>query len=637
MRKTALRPDLDPIQQARPATDWLAQSSEEELAAVEVFPGVRYGDAVWTYREGAAGARQRLAFNLKVTPSTTFDHPAHRAIYVSTRRALLALRVAPPDARREIRSFGSFYLISSKVRLFAAWLIENGLDSYSDVTEVHLFCFLDDYVNRPGSREEKITGIAVRQMIHVLHLLWLVRNRVPQGLMIDLLHGRTSAELARELTSKEQWIVRATPSVPESVFVPLMNHALEWVQIKGPLLIRLQQQYDRNDVTIHHRRLALQKADWSAFLPTTGEALTRRAGPFESLRRARRLAITACFIILAGLVGMRAHELLALEEDCLIEMPDGDDYGIVRLRSKHHKMAAQLDGIDTTWVAPAVVREAIALLIALNRSQRKRRGTRRLFPAGRCERNEMIRGTMQRNIQEFASFAGANNWFDGTSAEARTWRLSPHQFRKTFAKWVGAASDGSLYALKQHFKHLSLAMTDGYVGSDVELYENVAFFTQKASLERLNNILSHWSVVGGKAGEEIRERLRALRVEFQGAEGEEALRYRLHEHLTLAVKAGLTVLDCEYGYCLHRPDNKPRCGGRIARRGPSVCAGCSNFTLAPDHLPWWKTHLERNKEMLAQHIVAGASDTQLLILQEIIATARSIVDQLEGRSFGGKT
>src|SRR3546814_12654076 len=96
----------------------------------------------------------------------------------------------------------------------------------------------------------------------------------------------------------------------------------------------------------------------------------------------------------------------------------------------------------------------------------------------------MVRGTMQRNIQEFASFAGASNWFDGASGEVRTWRLSPHQFRKTFAKWVGAASDGSLYALKQHFKHLSLAMTDGYVGSDVELYENVAFFTQKASLDR---------------------------------------------------------------------------------------------------------------------------------------------------------
>lgn len=608
---------------------WLATSSEEDLADVEVFPGVRYGDPVWTYRAGAGGSHQRLAFNLKVTDSTTLDHPSHRAIYITTRRSLLALRIAPPENLREIRSFGTFYLVSSKVRMFASWLVENGIASFAQAIESHLLCFLDDYVTRPGLRREKITAVAVRQMIHALHLLWAVRDRVPQGLAVDLLHGRTAFEVAKELTSRDQWVGGTTASIPESVFIPLMDHALKWVQEKGPRLLKLQRHHDRQDISTHYRRVALRKSDWSPFLPAEGRRAAVRRAPFAHLRRARRLATTACFIVLAGFVGMRAHELLSIEEGCLIEKEEFEDYGIVQLRSTHHKMADRPDGVLVTWVAPEVVREAIKLLSALNRRQRQRRGTRRLFPAGRYDREEAGRGTMARNIREFAAHVGADTWFDAASGKERRWPFASHQFRKTFAKWVGVASDGSLYALKQHFKHVSLAMTDGYVGSDTELYGNVAFFTQKASLNRLRDILDHSGTAAGKAGLEIRDRLRALRTEFQGAEGEEALRYRLHEDLTLAVKAGLTVLDCEFGYCLNRPDNKPRCGGKIARRGPAACVHCNNFAATPHHLGWWKSHLAHNEDMYARHEAAGASELQLAVLEETKSTAKAMVEQLK--------
>ena len=43
-------------------------------------------------------------------------------------------------------------------------------------------------------------------------------------------------------------------------------------------------------------------------------------------------------------------------------------------------------------------------------------------------------------------------------------------FRRTFARHVVRHDTTNLLALKEHFKHISLSMTDYYVGSDLELW-----------------------------------------------------------------------------------------------------------------------------------------------------------------------
>jgi integrase len=72
---------------------------------------------------------------------------------------------------------------------------------------------------------------------------------------------------------------------------------------------------------------------------------------------------------------------------------------------------------------------------------------------------------------------------------ARPWKFSTHQFRKTFARFVAMGDKSGLLALKQHFKHVSIAMTDRYVGRDLELLDLVASEKQEELGRALDELL----------------------------------------------------------------------------------------------------------------------------------------------------
>jgi integrase len=59
--------------------------------------------------------------------------------------------------------------------------------------------------------------------------------------------------------------------------------------------------------------------------------------------------------------------------------------------------------------------------------------------------------------------------------KGQSWLFSPHQFRKTFARFVAKRDRTQLFALSDHFKHVSIAMTaKSYVGSDFKLQELIS-------------------------------------------------------------------------------------------------------------------------------------------------------------------
>jgi hypothetical protein len=241
----------------------------------------------------------------------------------------------------------------------------------------------------------------------------------------------------------------------------------------------------------------------------------------------------------------------------------------------------------------------------------------------------MTRGTLQTNINEFYKSMHQEQLPGDSPSATGPWHFRNHQFRKTFAKWVGTGSANSNVALMHHFKHLSIATTDGYIGTDSELYAEIAAYIESSTYNRIHSTLSHVPHIGGLAGAEITNKLNISSAEFMGSEGKEALRYRIDEDLKIAIRAGLTVVDCEFAYCLRRMDNKPKCGGKIARRGPDTCSGCNNFVVTPEHRGWWKQNLENNEDMYQRHINAGASENELLILKDITDKSRTALSKID--------
>ena len=74
-------------------------------------------------------------------------------------------------------------------------------------------------------------------------------------------------------------------------------------------------------------------------------------------------------------------------------------------------------------------------------------------------------------------------------SSGRAFHIHPHMFRRTFARYVARYDTTNLLALKEHFKHLSLSMTDYYVGNDLELWMLMEEETEKVSFESFDKAL----------------------------------------------------------------------------------------------------------------------------------------------------
>jgi integrase len=146
----------------------------------------------------------------------------------------------------------------------------------------------------------------------------------------------------------------------------------------------------------------------------------------------------ACFVVIAYLVGARVSEILGLKVGCIVEHPSTDGMEtFTYLSGRIYKTADGPGGQPHRWVAPAPVVRTVAVLERLSEPVRRCSGRDELWlmaDAGGGEGGIHIRRSA--NLIDhlngpFASFI--NLPLD----DGRSWHLSTHQGRKTFARFVG--------------------------------------------------------------------------------------------------------------------------------------------------------------------------------------------------------
>ncbi len=190
----------------------------------------------------------------------------------------------------------------------------------------------------------------------------------------------------------------------------------------------------------------------------------------------------------------------------------------------------------------------------------------------------------------FAPFVGLHLNYRG-----KPWRLTTHQGRKTFARFVGKRDRTGLQALKSHFGHVTRVMTDrGYVGTDFALDELIDRHAQEETKAALEEVLTA-PRLGGKTGRMIAERTR-----FRGRTKRDVSEYV--DFLMQETDMRLGV--CDWGYCVYRSETSACLGGdkgpNPALRSESVCATCANFAVTAKHRPVWEARRARNLEHAAE-------------------------------------
>jgi integrase len=185
----------------------------------------------------------------------------------------------------------------------------------------------------------------------------------------------------------------------------------------------------------------------------TAEALgVRGRMDFE---REWRFSLTAGCIMVLTATGMRCSELLSLERGAL-DCDQAQACPVWRLWGTVYKFHG--DGLRTRWLCGRLGRRGYHMLARMAAAAGRKRLVTYLRTGG-------IIPNYQLNIY-LKRWMAAQGWRDSGGLP---FEVCSHQFRPTFARQAIRSAKVNLMALKDHFKHHDINMTDHYVQCDEKL------------------------------------------------------------------------------------------------------------------------------------------------------------------------
>jgi len=593
-----------------------------------VSPRSHFGHDVWHLDIRVAGRSpnaKHLQWDVPMPDGWRLTDPRHAGLLRAAKHYLWSMAVDPPDGHKRF-SPSSLQSRGWLLRRLCGWMVSESLISFRDLDRPaigRLTAWLQARSGRLAGRTIKPSTVG--GYLVIISSMYRQRGKLEDFPPTDPFPGETAFDAAG-LTRASKGSI---PFIPDAIAVDLLSKALLWVENHATGVM--------DALELRAKTLADVRSEGRSRSTASRvvEAVMRRAsipGPYgQPLVQARPICMAAghlanaCFVVIAGFVGMRISEILSMQVGAVEYLPIGETgvaqaYIVARL----FKMAAEPEGRVERWLAPAPAVLAVKCLERIYGPLRAVSGYNDLFLAKSPMLGKVTRLTtfcVTQRLNAFAAHVGVPHH------EGRPWHFSPHQFRKTFARFVARGDRSNLLALADHFKHVSVAMTSrGYVGNDFTLRELVDDEGRIETALALNNLLAS-DRLGGRMGERILARNDA----FRGRAGEQVRRD--YVDFVLA-ETDLRIRGCEYGWCVFQAE-VALCGGELAPseagRSPSVCAKCSNLAVDDRHVAYWQDRRRRNLALWDR-----ASPLARAVLTEAVEECDRVLKRIEGGQDGSR-
>ncbi len=552
----------------------------------------------------------QIDWDFELPDGSRFTDPCWGSWLEDARIFLWSLRVDPPPGRRHARS-RSLVATAGRLRVLIQWMVGEARRGFDELDRDAAERFMHYIAGRQRHDGTPIRPGTRHAYANILLALYQQRRKLaypPSEHPFDEARASLYSGFSRHT-------VRRLPFTPDTIAVPLISAAIRLIGQPADDVIALRDQAvpfrmdDQGRSFFVHRQAVRTLVSSFRFSTIEGEnapwhlPLTRTTHLRALINRIQE----ACFITIAYLVGARVSEILTLDAGCIEEHPSADrTEPFAYLRGRIFKTAANEAGTPHLWPAPPPVLRAIDVLRRLSEPLRAQTGRSELWlsMAGRgiIDRRapEVVTGSslVIRLNERFAPFIDMPRSDDG-----RPWRLTTHQGRKTFARFVGKRDRSGLHALQHHFGHVSRIMTDSaYVGTDFDLGELIDAQTLDETRSALEELLTA-SRLGGKAG-----RMLSSRSRFRGRTRDGELTAYVD---FLIEESGMRLGVCDWGYCVYRAESAACMGDE---RGPnplwrteSTCMSCANFAVTERHRPVWQARLDRNLALIADERLDGPS------------------------------
>ncbi len=583
-----------------------------EWASAPVSQRSRFGDDIWELDIAVAGRypdQNRLRWGAELDDGSRLTDPEHAKLLDGAKQFLWSMAIDPPSGRKR-NSPTSLKDRSKNLIVIMRWMVAEGYRSFSALDAAAVERFRAWLRMRPG-RKGRIAPATAQAYLQVLKDLYRQREKLDDAVQNDPLPIETTYEAAG-LTPATKG---AIPFIPDAIAADILSKAITWVEQHADAILLARDTWrDAYEAGNTSRRRAFQYAFQA--LKTAGIAAPD-GKPIDRARYMHRLVAhltDACFIVIAGFVGMRVSEILSIEAGAIEQRTIGNT-GVKQafIVARMFKTVDDRRGRVERWLAPDPVVRAVAVMERVSQPNREVSGRRELFLAEGWQQQVMpITGPhIGRRINDFAAHVGVPHH------EGKPWPFSPHQFRKTFARFIARKDRSQLLALADHFKHASVAMTSkGYVGTDFDLKQLISHEGQAETAIALDRFLAS-DRLAGRMG----ERITGMNVAFRGRAGEQL---RKDYIAFILAETDLGIHACDYGYCVFQTETS-LCGGKMAPneagRSPAVCLSCSNFVVDGRHRGYWQERRKRNEEL-----IAAAGPLTRAVCEEAIGQSNRVLD-----------
>lgn len=581
----------------------------------------RVSDDLWQLDVSTAGQRadqSRVNWRIDLPDGARISAVELAGLIRTAKCFLWTMANDPPHGRKRYSPL-SVRARAVCLKVLLAWMATDGLATFAEVepAAVERFtCWLRERQSPCG----RLAPQTIVNYLVVLKDLYRQRAKLADAPIVDPLPHETTYEAAGATRNNKGTIA----FIPDPIAIDLLSKALEWVEKSGDTIVAAESL--RSD----ERRAAIARGCRGRQISTPVRQAIQRsklsdpiAGPLDSAHAIRKAAAhlaEACFIVIAGFVGMRASEILSMKVGAI------EHHSIGTTRTSQAYIAATLfktvdspAGRPDRWLAPAPVVRAVELLEQLSAPLRKASGRNELFLVKNTQYGEIAPVTTMHigfRVNRFAQAVGV------PLHNGHCWHFSTHQFRKTFARFVARRDRSQLLGLAEHFKHASVAMTArGYVGSDFDLHQLIDHESRAETADALDSILGN-ARLGGQMG----KRIAAGNARFRGRAGEQVRR----DYIEFILKeTDLRLYACDYGWCVFQSETA-RCGGTLAPdeagRSPATCLGCANMVVDERHAPYWQDRRARNLELRPR-----AMPMMQAVLDEAIQQCDTVLRRLGGQ------
>ena len=326
---------------------------------------------------------------------------------------------------------------------------------------------------------------------------------------------------------------------------------------------------------------------------------------FENNNVNIRLLNSICYFTIGLYTGMRVSEILSLKKNCY-EIAENN---MVILNGTLLKIVDNNEGRPEKWSCGLNNENNYALKAIKLISEMTPKEYENLFFTYQNKQQTIIQSN---KINDYL-----NELMDFCEVD---WHITTHQLRKTFAKLIGITDKTCLVALKEHFKHASLAMTDYYVGKNYELINMINEEKQLEITEGLDSILSS-DKLAGKLGEKISK----LNMKFRGN-----IEERNNYIEELINNSDLVVVPHEYGFCIYQPE-QAKCKGENKNIGLNTCTKCNNFAVSEKHKIFWINRVEQYEAFKDSVLNIDRQSVTVDELNLEIKQAKSIINKISGK------